>query len=481
MHFISYDQGALGHKAVKPTSNGTNYEALLDLDGMKANRAEMVPATMLPSDVLARWAPGLRRRLVKAILGPQGLPIPEGVMNEAMSKKMSADQRELWRQHLLADHQPYRPDCATCINAQATGRPHRKVARKRGFSLAVDLAGPFKHKGRDMDYRDYRYLMVAAFRFPRSLLHVTKPKKYDELLEIPEEEDDDMNLAELFAFEEEHGKDAVVLDEVADHEEEPKPPPEERIGDGVGEVVHGPVTMEEAVADLTKPVEMVTIYLSRPLRRRTGAAVLTAIQEICLQLDRNGTPVQNIHTDRAREFGTAQMKAWLAHQQIARATTSGAEPAGNATAERGVRWYKSRARALLKASNASPMDWPMAASHVSAALWKRAFPSSALFKGRMASFGQMVWYKAKAYKGVKEKEMDVVANKDLPVRWKRASYRGPSMDVPEGLCSCARTVASLWRRASRKTSKSPKRKIRHFFQNFELRRWMILGLRRNEG
>ena len=202
MHFISYDQGALGHKAVKPTSNGTNYEALLDLDGMKANRAEMVPATMLPSDALARWAPGLRRRLVKAILGSQSLPIPEGVMNEAMSKKMSADQRELWRQHLLADHQPYRPDCATCINAQATGRPHRKVARKRGFSLAVDLAGPFKHKGRDMDYRDYRYLMVAAFRFPRSLLHVTKPKEYDELLEIPEEEDDDMNLAELFAFEE---------------------------------------------------------------------------------------------------------------------------------------------------------------------------------------------------------------------------------------------------------------------------------------
>ena len=159
--------------------------------------------------------------------------------------------------------------------------------------------------------------------------------------------------------------------------------------------------------------------------------MLTAIQEICLQLARNGTPVQNIHTDRAREFSTAQMKAWLAHQQITRTTTSGAEPAGNATAERGIRWYKSRARALLKASNASPMDWPMAASHVSAALWKRAFPSSALFKGRMASFGQMVWYKAKAYKGVKEKEMDVVANKDLPVRWKRASYRGPSMDVPE--------------------------------------------------
>ena len=49
----------------------------------------------------------------------------------------------------------------------------------------------------------------------------------------------------------------------------------------------------------------------------------------------------------------------------------------------------------------------------------------------MASFGQTVWYKAKAYRIVKEKEMDVVANKDLPVRWKRAFYRVPSMEVTD--------------------------------------------------
>ena len=188
------------------------------------------------------------------------------------------------------------------------------------------------------------------------------------------------------------------------------PPSEE------GEVKYGPPTMEEALEDLTKPVEMTTVYLSRPLRRRTGAAVLTAIQELCLQLDRQGLPVYNIHTDRAREFGTAQLKAWLANQQITRTTTSGAEPAGNATAERGVRWYKARARALLKAANASPSDWPMAAAHASAMLWKRAFPSSTLFKGKVAAFGQVVWYKAKTYKGVKEKEMDTVINKDLPAR-----------------------------------------------------------------
>ena len=86
-------------------------------------------------------------------------------LDDIMAKKMTADQRELWKRHLLADHQPYRSDCAVCINAQATGRPHRRVKQPTGSALAVDLAGPFKHQGRDMNHRDYRYLLVGAFRF----------------------------------------------------------------------------------------------------------------------------------------------------------------------------------------------------------------------------------------------------------------------------------------------------------------------------
>ena len=439
---VDFDQGALGHHAVKPTSCGTNYAALKIMQGLKADRKEKVPATTLPADILARWAQGFRRRIVEAILGPQVAPVPPAVGLNVLAK-MSAEQREMWKKHLEADHQPYRADCAVCINAQATGKPHRKVMRRSGFTLAVDLAGPFKHKGRDMDNKDYKYLMVAAYRFPKTPPHVTKPKEYEELLEVPGgaedgTEEDDLHLDDLFepggevcGFEGE-GRDRELE---ADDEEEPKLHVEEPANDQPpeeGEVKFGPTTMEEALEDLTKPVEVTTVYLSRPLWRRTGAAVLTAIQELCIQLDRQDLPVYNIHTDRAREFGTAQLKAWLANQQITRTTTSGAEPAGNATAERGVRWYKARARALLKAANASPSDWPMAAAHASAMLWKRAFPSSTLFKGKVAAFGQVVWYKAKTYKGVKEKEIDTVINKNLPARWKRATYRGPSMDVTEG-------------------------------------------------
>ena len=66
MVVLTYDQGALGHKAVKPTSTGT--VKLLDLDGLKTNEKK-IPATMLSSADLARWAPGLRKRLAQAIMG----------------------------------------------------------------------------------------------------------------------------------------------------------------------------------------------------------------------------------------------------------------------------------------------------------------------------------------------------------------------------------------------------------------------------
>ena len=68
---VDYEQGALGHPTAKPTKNGTNYVALESLKGLKADRSRMKRATSTPSAALAKWAPGLRRRLVQAILGPQ--------------------------------------------------------------------------------------------------------------------------------------------------------------------------------------------------------------------------------------------------------------------------------------------------------------------------------------------------------------------------------------------------------------------------
>ena len=181
MAVLTFDQGALGHRAMKPTSVGTNYATLLDLNGLKAS-GQKIPATMLPAHELARWAPMLRQRLAQAVVGtPEGSTL---LASQGSMCKLSATERELWRKHLEQDHQPYRADCAVCVNAQAVGRPHRRVPRPTAFTMAVDITGPFKHKGRDMDFRDHRYLLVGAVRFPKSLLQVVDTGSYDKELVV---------------------------------------------------------------------------------------------------------------------------------------------------------------------------------------------------------------------------------------------------------------------------------------------------------
>ena len=455
MAVLTFDQGALGHKAVKPTSAGTNYADLLDLDGLKA-AGSRVPATLLPAHELARWAPTLRQRLAQAIVGSF-----EGSTSTASSGsmcKLSATERELWRRHLEQDHQPYRADCAVCVNAQAVGRPHRRIPRPTAFTMAVDIAGPFKHKGRDMDFQDHRYLLVGAVRFPKALLQVVDTGSYDKELVVKDDEEihkvqeEPVDACALSPDEVDNGipewnelfgdgdlppltredpefwsevEDDVVISKGATKDgnpDEERPKPEESRGDG----------LVEKITELKKPVELTTVYVCRPLRRRTGPAVLTALQELILQMSKVNVPINAIHSDRAREFKTVQMRTWLADRQISQTRTSGSEAAGNSTAELGVKWFKARTRSLLRTASASPEEWPLAAAHAANGLWRMAFPGAEASKGTRLAFGQTVWFKAKGYRGVKEREMDAGRNKDLPPRWKRGSYRGVAQDVSNG-------------------------------------------------
>ena len=142
MKELTYEQGALGHPAVKPTTNGTNYAALEELNGLRM-KVRPEQAGNLISHQLAEWAPRLRQKIAEAILGPQLLPPQLRQDDGCVARKMTGGQREVWRKHLEADHIPYRAHCSVCVEAQATGRPHRRRARHSGFALAVDLAGPF--------------------------------------------------------------------------------------------------------------------------------------------------------------------------------------------------------------------------------------------------------------------------------------------------------------------------------------------------
>ena len=252
MTMVTYDQGAMGHLAKKPTTSGTNYKGLMSLDGMVATSIGLTSATALASCQLSRWAVGLRRRLAEA----GGRQVDKSVeeLDAVISKKLSPGEREQWQRHLENDHQPYRPDCSVCLNARGTGKPHRRVLRPTAFSLALDTAGPFKHRGRDLDHADYRYLLVGAYRFLKGFLQEQQAEELKEAIHVP---DDDGDLPdELLLDEPESPK---VLKETDEWEDGPVEVPEDD-GDPPGvekEVAEDPGEpgFDKLVETLKSPVE----------------------------------------------------------------------------------------------------------------------------------------------------------------------------------------------------------------------------------
>ena len=169
----------------------------------------------------------------------------------------------------------------------------------------------------------------------------------------------------------EEGDDLMELEKEGENGAPGEPDSEEEKGEPIG-----PVTLDEAVEELQEPPECATLYLTRTMRRRTKGEALRAAREIVLQLKASGLHVSTVHTDRAREFSSLVFKEWLAESRLLHTRTSGGEPAGNSTAELGVRWAKNRVRALMKAAKAEAKDWPLAITQASSTAWAKAFPYS---------------------------------------------------------------------------------------------------------
>ena len=392
MKLASFYMGAFGHRALRPTTLATNYPALIQLDGLYNYGDGCVPPTMLLKGEGNKWPKAFSNAVVNSILDyrRRNLSEEEEKLSETGVKigKLTKEQREAWHIHLLNDHQPYRADCSVCINAQATGYKHMRKKNPSLYTMALDLAGPFKQAGRDMDHEDYKYIMVAAYRCPKSYLSDKALKDLDAEMYVPdepEEPDDDVMEAES-----EKGGEVDDDDDAGSGGEEREP--------------LGPETLDEAIEHLEKMEETVTVYLTRPLRRRTSSHVLSATKEIYLQLKQGGLHVAQLHSDRAREFKAKVFKDWVVDNGMRQTKTAGGDPTGNSTAELGIKWAKSRVRALIKACDAPARDWPMAISHASSTLWSKAFPDSPLAARPAAPFGSEVWKRSMVqFKAVQRK------------------------------------------------------------------------------
>ncbi|CAE7275903.1 GIP, partial [Symbiodinium microadriaticum] len=202
-----------------------------------------------------------------------------------------------WKLHLQNDHLPYRRDCRVCVE-KASGRPHRRISHPSAYSLAIDLAGPFRNVGAG----GYKYLMVGCYRFPK-LVGVTKAEEEAEKLpaKAPDDGDD-------WLFDELEPPAEVAREEVG---EELPPPPEE--ADDEAERADKEI---EALKELAKPLEFSSVYLARPMKSRTKKDALRAVQELYVQLRSSGFPLSKLHMDRARELQTDVLDAWAAARDI---------------------------------------------------------------------------------------------------------------------------------------------------------------------
>ena len=260
-----------------------------------------------------------------------------------------------------------------------------------------------KTKGRNFDESNYKYLLVGAYRIPAQL--PKDPKVEEEV--VPE----DTRRSRPIELDE--GVGAAPIDDLPDFAEsfgeeggeEPKEDPG-KADEGPGDAKDD---LEEKVKEFKKPLELRTLYLAQPLLSRKGPEVLQAIQNFRIQLKRRKVPLDHIHSDRAREFQTRALRTWVAEHGIYHTRSSGSEPAGNSTAELGVRWVKARTRALL--FNVPAKEWPLAAQHAVHRLWEERMPSSGRVEDKLKpAFGQVVWFKTKGYVGVKEKKADAAEN-----------------------------------------------------------------------
>ena len=79
----------------------------------------------------------------------------------------SEKELRMWRTHVRNNHTPYNRRCRTCVASSGVGRMHRRIKHPSAHCLSLDIAGPFRNKAADPDHRNYRYVLIGAYTYPK--------------------------------------------------------------------------------------------------------------------------------------------------------------------------------------------------------------------------------------------------------------------------------------------------------------------------
>ena len=178
---------------------------------------------------------------------------------------------------------------------------------------------------------------------------------------------------------------------------------------------------EAMIGDLTKPVEMDTIYLVYPVRSKRGGDIMLAIQEAVLRLKLLGFPVARLHSDRGSEFASRGLRKWLLERDIYHTRSESLVPQTNGAAERGVRWFKTKAKVLLAEADVPLKFWTLAMQHASN---RQVYYKLGIDKPVLLPFGTSVMIRRKVFGNNKKY--------DLTDRWEQGIYLGLSDTIKGG-------------------------------------------------
>ncbi|CAE7310954.1 GIP, partial [Symbiodinium microadriaticum] len=397
LHTHSFDLAAFGKSFARLTTVGTN----LPMQHLNGLRARFHTDGPIPEKSPPRvWPTEFYEHLLIALV--KWFQVPRML-------RMSAAQ---WKEHVQRGHLPFRPDCAVCVQAGATGRRHSRVEHPTAFVLSADLSGPVKVGGVDPDGRgafpkQFKYIFAAKLRVPRSFVEDGRGvwMAYDP--------------GELSVEDYEAVEDGLAPDE--SHKMPDRGSDGDRGADAEeGEFAEGRKRDPEEDSDLAGP-ELVNLIFACGLKDDKATTVLEAVQDVVLYCRSLNIPILRFHSDRGMEFRARATRQWLKTEGI-RVTSS--EPGvhqTNGTAESTIRWLKQRARTLLLAAGLPQHLWPSAMS--SAASMQRGDVLG--FEPKFAApYGAKVM--------VRKRHMEGPKQEDLAPKWVAGVYVGLSDSVSKG-------------------------------------------------
>eukprot|EP00438_Fugacium_kawagutii_P029730 Skav214785 [mRNA] locus=scaffold1820:35141:42466:+ [translate_table: standard] len=327
----TFNQGAFGGTAVKPTTFGGSLEIEVE-DFQQPMKQLLRRKGLRTSKPLARWAPGVMRMVSAALM-------------EVIHRRRPKLKVITWEEHLMFNHTPFRRDCRVCQESLQQVEPHRKVAHPHAAVLSIDVSGPMI-PAYDQGGYQARWMLAGALTW--------RVPKGTEKLKVPPDEEIERDAPMIEVAGEEDDQEEEGREDPPPEEDEPPPggrdPPEDE-EKRPDEECSRPGDVEDT--------ELRVFRLGLPMRTKTCREVTQTTLEMVLRLRMDGYHVNQIHSDLGHEFGT-EFRNWAKSRGIWVTRTSGEDPQGNGRAEQTIKALKNQTRRALRQAHVGSKWWPWA-------------------------------------------------------------------------------------------------------------------------